>query len=299
MELNLDSNVDVDSQVSCASQQRQVGWMDGERFGRWVLHPCCAKNDLLLLLPLPPPPPIRLTLLIVHHPTTKALGMLCGTGGSTQWNTSNQLATPPETPTTTITTIAIQRPPCAHRAGIGAPRVPEFRRCQRRRKVPLHPQRLKKSHQWSALWTAFEKFVQSTLIPLAEAAVTHPDLRPGFNCTANLLYRQDENEIRMVDLDSLVDCALWGKSNPVGRRYISIARKPQQRKMKCALDFVFKQVVVIAEAWIQEVNDGDADVDVLFDANVAAQSWTQNLSQVCDNAFIIDAMTGYRSQFGV
>jgi hypothetical protein len=163
---------------------------------------------------------------------------------------------------------------------------------------PLHPRRLKEINQWGHLWTAFETFVQGTLIPLAEAAIIHPDLRPGFNCTANLLYHPGEEEIRMVDLDSLVEFALWGQSNPVGHRYISIARKARQRKVRSALDFLFKQVVVIAEAWIQAVDDGDAVVDDLFHASLAARNWTSNESRVCDAAFILDVLRGYRSQFG-
>lgn len=120
---------------------------------------------------------------------------------------------------------------------------------------PLYPYQLKERGQWSSLWTAFEGFVQSTLIPLAAARVIHPDLRPGFNCTANLLYRQRKKEIRMVDLDSLVEFGVWGLNEPANRRYISLQRSRGQRTIKTPLDFVFKQVVVIAEAWIREVTD--------------------------------------------
>jgi hypothetical protein len=31
---------------------------------------------------------------------------------------------------------------------------------------------------------------------------------------------------------------------------------------------------------------------------LAARNWTSNESQVCDAAFILDVLRGYRSQFG-
>ena len=103
----------------------------------------------------------------------------------------------------------------------------------------------------------------------------------------------------MVDLDSVVEFGLWGLNEPDNHRYISLQRNPGERTIETPMDFVFKQVVVIAEAWIHEVTDDKAHVDNLFAANEAAQSWTLDVSQVCDGPFIIKVLTGYRDQFGV
>jgi hypothetical protein len=164
---------------------------------------------------------------------------------------------------------------------------------------PLYPQRLMERNQWGSLWAAFERFVRGTLIPLAKVEVVHPDLRPGFNCTANLLYCDRTKEIRMIDLDSLVDFEVWGLNEPVNHRYISLKRNLGHRTVVTPMDFVFKQVVVIAEAWIQEVPDGNANVNDLFAAHEEAQNWTRDLSQVCDGPFIIKVLKGYRDRFGV
>ena len=103
----------------------------------------------------------------------------------------------------------------------------------------------------------------------------------------------------MVDLDSLVELGVWGLNEPVNPRYISLKRKRGKRTIDTPMDFVFKQVVVIAEAWIHEVTGDNARVDKLFAANEAAQSWTRDVSQVCDGPFIIKVLKGYRDQFGV
>lgn len=103
----------------------------------------------------------------------------------------------------------------------------------------------------------------------------------------------------MVDLDSLVEFGVWGLNEPANRRYTSLQRSRGQRTIKTPLDLVFKQVVVIAEAWIREVTDDKTHVDKLVAASDAAQNWTRDASQVCDGPYIMEALKGYRDQFGV
>jgi hypothetical protein len=56
---------------------------------------------------------------------------------------------------------------------------------------PLRPEMFAEDgEQWKRMWTAFTVLVRGTLIPLAEGRVIHPDLRPGHNRTANLLYNR-------------------------------------------------------------------------------------------------------------
>lgn len=137
----------------------------------------------------------------------------------------------------------------------------------------LCPESLKDDNQWNSMWHAFKAFVDKILIPLAEADVIHPDLRPGYNCTANLLYNRTAKEMRMIDLDSLVLFTTWSQSNPGDDRYIVDRSDGFQGELLSAHDFVFKQVVVITGAWIREVQDGEADADAIFEESEIGRAW--------------------------
>jgi hypothetical protein len=156
---------------------------------------------------------------------------------------------------------------------------------------PLCPNLLKLDNHWSSMWHAFKNFVDKILIPLAEADVIHPDLRPGYNCTANLLYNRKTKEIRMIDLDSLVLFTTWSQSNPGDDRYIVYRSWPDefQRKLMSALDFVFKQVVVLTGTWIREVQDGEADADAIFAESEIGRAWNPHC-RVDDIRRALDAM---------
>jgi hypothetical protein len=77
----------------------------------------------------------------------------------------------------------------------------------------------------------------------------------------------------MIDLDSLVLFKTWCQSNPGDGRYILERPDGFQGKLMSALDFVFKQVVVITGAWIREVQDGVADADALFAESEIGRAW--------------------------
>lgn len=56
---------------------------------------------------------------------------------------------------------------------------------------------------FSTLWTAFTQLVTTTLIPLASVDVLQPDLRAGFDYTANILVNEGGTEMRMIDFETL------------------------------------------------------------------------------------------------
>ena len=43
------------------------------------------------------------------------------------------------------------------------------------------------------LWEAFSVLVKSVLVPMADARIIHPDIRPGWDDTANILVRMGAN----------------------------------------------------------------------------------------------------------
>jgi hypothetical protein len=116
---------------------------------------------------------------------------------------------------------------------------------------------------WSRLWSAFEEFVLTTLVPLAQARIVHPDIRPGFDETANLLYHSEEGSMVMVDLDSLCSYRSWASRGSKNKRYIKV-RELKGVEALTALDFVYLQVVCVAEAWLAGTTGGEVNANDLI-----------------------------------
>jgi hypothetical protein len=118
-----------------------------------------------------------------------------------------------------------------------------------------------KGGNWSSLWRAFENFISDTLIPLARADIVHPDIRAGFDETANLLYNSEKASIVMIDLDSLCLYDTW-KKIPLCEwdKYLNlkILRK-SNLEVRLPLDFVCLQVACIAEVWLAEAEHDKVD----------------------------------------
>jgi hypothetical protein len=158
---------------------------------------------------------------------------------------------------------------------------------------PLRPAALEKSREkWQGLWAAFEALVQGTLIPLADADVIHPDLRPGHNRTANLLYSPTLGEIRVIDLDSLVLFPDWVCAD-VDDRYLTKTPHPALPEIETA-----HQVIVITDTWLQRIKEDDVNAATIVFTNAMIEDWTrQDPAGLCDRAFILTKLGEIGAQF--
>jgi hypothetical protein len=153
----------------------------------------------------------------------------------------------------------------------------------------LRPRSLTEAGESKMFWCSFRQFLEGVLLPLADAGVIHPDIRPGYDATSNLLYSKDTGEIRMIDLDSLVFLHNYKSNFNQDTRIISVHRSfyPYQREISTATDFLFGQVVVITESWFKEVADRDADANELFRHSDLGVEWLKDESIKCDGDFIV------------
>jgi hypothetical protein len=166
---------------------------------------------------------------------------------------------------------------------------------------PLCPHRyLGDADQKKRMWAAFTTLVKGTLIPLAEAKVVHLDLRPGYNRTANILYNSAAGEMRVIDLDSLVLFGKW--TDPVKhKRYLNKAAHPSLPTLRTALEFLFLQVVVIADAWSRKIVDGQADASEIAASNAIVKAWAAPGAPraACDGAFLLERLEDIGAGLGV
>lgn len=112
--------------------------------------------------------------------------------------------------------------------------------------VDLQPSR----YELGQLWGVFCKLVRTTLLPLAAADVVHPDIRVGYDYTANIMVHwsddeeDDERQMVFVDLDSLVSWEDWQDAASEG--YLNPANLN-------AYDFVWWQCFTVAVMWKQRL----------------------------------------------
>jgi hypothetical protein len=132
---------------------------------------------------------------------------------------------------------------------------------------PLRPEDLQKEpgFKWTKLWDAFGEFVLGTLVTLADAAIVHADIRPGYDETANLFCK--DAEIRMIDLDSL--CKLKGWQSKEGSlknypRYINTRELAKWVRINKSLAFVYLQVILVAQTWLEQEQKKDVDANWLL-----------------------------------
>lgn len=96
------------------------------------------------------------------------------------------------------------------------------------------------------LWAAFEELVKKVLLPMAEIKIVHPDIRPGFDVTSNVLFRLDNEgkkaSIKLIDFESVVFLRNW-RAPLVDGRYID------KRADWDANTFVWWQCVCLAHTW--------------------------------------------------
>jgi hypothetical protein len=101
------------------------------------------------------------------------------------------------------------------------------------------------------LWDGFSELVNKVLLPMAEIAqVIHPDIRPGYDATSNILVRDSTSEgnisMKLIDYESLVRFPKW--EAPETGRYL------QRREIEDATTFVLWQCVAMAYFWSEKIN---------------------------------------------
>jgi hypothetical protein len=133
--------------------------------------------------------------------------------------------------------------------------------------VELRPEKqLLNLEQWKEAWDAFVKLVEDTLIPLAKQRLVHPDIRPGYEKTANLVFRGgSRKKMLMIDLDSLVEfsvCESLMEVHDQDKRLLSVS---DAASFKTPVEFVYGQVAFIAYSWINKKSSCDVDVVVFAD----------------------------------
>jgi hypothetical protein len=112
-----------------------------------------------------------------------------------------------------------------------------------------------RNHAVTTLWAAFEDLVIRVLLPLADMNVIHPDIRPGWDFTANILYIKDgqgdcdKPAMQMIDFDSLVVHSDWSYPNTGSFKYIG--------RNANSYTFLWWQCVAVAYAWSRQVDQED------------------------------------------
>ena len=104
------------------------------------------------------------------------------------------------------------------------------------------------------LWAHFQELVREQLIPLASAGIIHPDIRAGYDWTANIMARTDGSDMLLIDFESLVLASAhnFSGSDKHGR-YLSVPSRGN------AFSFVCLQCIVVAVAWSQGHKHVEAD----------------------------------------
>ena len=109
----------------------------------------------------------------------------------------------------------------------------------------LRPERTKASISY--LWENFMELVRNQLLPLARAGVIHPDIRVGYNYTANIMAKSDGSDMVLVDLESLVELHSYeAPDDDKYGRYLP--------ETKNAFAFVCLQCFVVATFWSERRN---------------------------------------------
>lgn len=113
------------------------------------------------------------------------------------------------------------------------------------------------SNKLVSLWKGFKELAINVLLPMAEFDVIHADIRPGYDFTANILFKENVDgtvHMQLIDYESLVVLSSWA-APPNNRGYLSGNRAGN------GATFVFWQCVSVAYAWLEERNVCTRNVD--------------------------------------
>jgi hypothetical protein len=102
------------------------------------------------------------------------------------------------------------------------------------------------------LWAAFIELLRNVLIPMANLDIIHPDIRPGYDETSNILCRIRKRkgtvaEMKIIDFESVLLFEHW--KVPSGAKSLYIGTKPGWN----AKSFLWWQCVAVAYAWKQRM----------------------------------------------
>lgn len=138
------------------------------------------------------------------------------------------------------------------------------------------------------LWSQFSALVRKTLLGLAREGIVHPDIRPGYDFTSNIL--KSESEMLLIDLDSLVSI-LQVPNTGHSERYIDHSGLNQ-------FGYVWWQCFVVAMAWKlkrpqsegcqQKQNDHWTFFNRVNDANVTENDVIQMLNSISGSTWFDD-----------
>jgi hypothetical protein len=103
----------------------------------------------------------------------------------------------------------------------------------------------------AVLWAGFADLVENVLLPMAENEIIHPDIRPGFDITSNILCKLEGNDtravIKLIDYESLILFEDWIAPENDGR-YV----KPGPTWN--ATTFVWWQCICLAYTWHHQLD---------------------------------------------
>ncbi len=131
------------------------------------------------------------------------------------------------------------------------------------RRVTGEPVKLKGNENTLSItdcWNCFKTLCNDILLPLADMGIIYGDLRPGYDCTYNVLLVEDKSDLTkkkmvLIDYESL--CKIKDYSCPSeDKRYPKIKR-PKNRGKEIAHDFLFQQCVGVVYSWIKGTDSKD------------------------------------------
>lgn len=101
------------------------------------------------------------------------------------------------------------------------------------------------------LWEGFRRLVEQVLLPLAQfATVIHPDFRPGYDITSNILLHFNEATnfatMKLIDYESLVKFDDWKAPKRTFGKYLS------KDETGDAMTFLWWQCLTVGYAWIEK-----------------------------------------------
>jgi hypothetical protein len=114
-----------------------------------------------------------------------------------------------------------------------------------------------------AMWAGFADLVETVLLPMAAMAIIHPDIRPGYDVTFNILCKREEDDggamsrkasMKLIDYESLVDVDEWTVpmvNDELDGRFLPVMGKWD------ATTYVWWQCVFVAYVWKEKIAAGD------------------------------------------
>jgi hypothetical protein len=100
-----------------------------------------------------------------------------------------------------------------------------------------------------SLWKAFIELLRNVLIPMANLRIIHPDIRPGYDETSNILFKFSEVDkskgavMQLIDFESISQLESW--VSPSGSEALYISKQDDWN----AKTFLWWQCLAVACAW--------------------------------------------------